>query len=602
MVTLGDNLRTVNFDMGELGQKSARLKTPTPFLKRNAEPATIETIYKAYTLRHLAYGEYCSAVVGESLEPLREEDFISLRRYLETGDPVSLGASARRQLTEPDREGGTPSRADGGAHDEGRASSREERGDGQAGRASGHQEEAHRAKKKHKGREGKAGAGGTGAGAGAAGNEAAAMPFTLALEDDLKAQMILRRVKARREDQGLPPFFGMLTGPTLGTPYRVEQLHVVLGRVSSTNRSADVAVSESPKVSHRHVSLEFSKRDMIWYLINLSKNGSLVRSGTAREWIALEDVGSRVPLGNPAAINMAGIIVYWQLFYIADGNADPWATYLDPSETSSKTGKKVIVPKRNVKAASSSSSSSRKPEKAAPGRKKRLLAEISQSMRERRAPAEEQPRSSSSSRDAGGSNGLSGEPSSPTASKRGRRSKAALEAEAASPATYASMIVEALTALGGRATQKEIADWISQAHPDVTGKSTWRNSVSGILSANKRFQAETITLDNGRKARWSLWVLKPPEEEEGLDDEDLDIDNGHDIDHDNDNDNNGEENNDYELATQSLDEFALFEGDLQDQDLHHEDEDDSPIDESVPQLSPSSSLQQQQEKQQEQQE
>eukprot|EP01088_Endostelium_zonatum_P019169 TRINITY_DN6486_c0_g1_i1.p1 TRINITY_DN6486_c0_g1~~TRINITY_DN6486_c0_g1_i1.p1 ORF type:complete len:272 (-),score=93.57 TRINITY_DN6486_c0_g1_i1:82-897(-) len=78
-----------------------------------------------------------------------------------------------------------------------------------------------------------------------------------------------------------------------------------------------------------------------------------------------------------------------------------------------------------------------------------------------------------------------------------------------SSSTYATKIEEALMALGGSATQPEISKYIEENYPEeITGKKTWRNSVSGVLSHNSRFVQEPIIDDRGRKERKYLWRLK----------------------------------------------------------------------------------------------
>lgn len=70
------------------------------------------------------------------------------------------------------------------------------------------------------------------------------------------------------------------------------------------------------------------------------------------------------------------------------------------------------------------------------------------------------------------------------------------------------MIEAALVALGGRAMQKDIADYIEAHYPEVQSRSTWRNSVSGTLSTNPLFAAEPVVLESGKKARYNIWVLR----------------------------------------------------------------------------------------------
>ena len=74
--------------------------------------------------------------------------------------------------------------------------------------------------------------------------------------------------------------------------------------------------------------------------------------------------------------------------------------------------------------------------------------------------------------------------------------------------TYRQVIQEALIAAGGKATQKEIIEYISAHHPDIETKKTWKNSVSGILSSNSQFfGTEPAFLPSGKRARYATWTL-----------------------------------------------------------------------------------------------
>lgn len=58
--------------------------------------------------------------------------------------------------------------------------------------------------------------------------------------------------------------------------------------------------------------------------------------------------------------------------------------------------------------------------------------------------------------------------------------------------TFAEMVEEALQALGGRALQKDIANWVEARYPEIREKPTWRNSVSGTLSTNRQFVPQPV--------------------------------------------------------------------------------------------------------------
>lgn len=92
--------------------------------------------------------------------------------------------------------------------------------------------------------------------------------------------------------------------------------------------------------------------------------------------------------------------------------------------------------------------------------------------------------------------------STPTMTTRSRSTNQAL-----SSSEYREIITKALEELGGRGTQKEIAEIIEKKHPEVLQQKTWRNSVSGILSSNSAFSTEAAFLPSGKRARYSMWVL-----------------------------------------------------------------------------------------------
>lgn len=56
---------------------------------------------------------------------------------------------------------------------------------------------------------------------------------------------------------------------------------------------------------------------------------------------------------------------------------------------------------------------------------------------------------------------------------------------------------QALTALGGRASQRQIAEHVEATFPEVVQRSNWRNSISGALSVRAHLREREISLYNG---------------------------------------------------------------------------------------------------------
>lgn len=70
---------------------------------------------------------------------------------------------------------------------------------------------------------------------------------------------------------------------------------------------------------------------------------------------------------------------------------------------------------------------------------------------------------------------------------------------------YSQMIEEALRHYGGKATYKEIKDYISQHFKEeVADRKTWQNSVAGVLSSNPLF--ESAPLDPEDSSRWATFL------------------------------------------------------------------------------------------------
>jgi hypothetical protein len=88
----------------------------------------------------------------------------------------------------------------------------------------------------------------------------------------------------------------MITGPSI-LPYRMEELTLTFGRHSYSHRvrdelfiflgttliqESDVHIgSQNPKISHVHAKIEYNPTSGSYRLLNLSKNGTSFKSGTA---------------------------------------------------------------------------------------------------------------------------------------------------------------------------------------------------------------------------------------------------------------------------------------------------------------------------------
>ena len=89
------------------------------------------------------------------------------------------------------------------------------------------------------------------------------------------------------------------------------------------------------------------------------------------------------------------------------------------------------------------------------------------------------------------------------------RSKRSARSQGLTSSVFREMIEEALEDAGGKATQKEIIEYIDNWHPEVVQKKNWRHSVSGILSSNPTiFSTEPAMLPSGKRARYALWGLR----------------------------------------------------------------------------------------------
>jgi len=285
-------------------------------------------------------------------------------------------------------------------------------------------------------------------------------------ERQIKQQQILSHIVRIREQQDLPPFFVVISGPTI-RPYRMEELSVLLGRVSPHHRDVQIHLgSDNTRISRIHACIVYDHTLGCYCVVNLSKNGIKIKqpppdkeetnggegtsggrgrkskdkdSDVAKEGTFIEHMELHVPipLPNPATLDIQGVLVYVTLYYISPGKPSKFDT---------------VHPLLEVKSAIRRKSSAKS--------------------------------NTDSVEDATDSKG--------TGKKIGL--------------TYAQMIQAALKGLGGAATQPDVSKYIEEQFADeISGKKTWRNSVSGVLSANPKFIQEPIIDSSGKKDRKSLW-------------------------------------------------------------------------------------------------
>jgi len=128
-------------------------------------------------------------------------------------------------------------------------------------------------------------------------------------------QEILAHIKKTRRVQHLPPIFAMITGPTI-LSYRMEELRIVLGRITPFRREADIHIGDGNRISHAHCLIEYNRRFNKYFIINLSKNGIKILEDNV--WVQHRD---RVPVPLKSTItqvDIAGTHMFIQLFYIAE--------------------------------------------------------------------------------------------------------------------------------------------------------------------------------------------------------------------------------------------------------------------------------------------
>eukprot|EP01103_Thecamoeba_quadrilineata_P019164 TRINITY_DN7648_c0_g1_i1.p1 TRINITY_DN7648_c0_g1~~TRINITY_DN7648_c0_g1_i1.p1 ORF type:complete len:383 (-),score=82.70 TRINITY_DN7648_c0_g1_i1:801-1949(-) len=90
-------------------------------------------------------------------------------------------------------------------------------------------------------------------------------------------QQLLHHILQMREAQNLPPVFAILTGPTLLQPYRMEELQLVLGRITHKHREADLHIGNNRSISRVHARIDYSPSKGCYCIVNFSLNGLSVK-------------------------------------------------------------------------------------------------------------------------------------------------------------------------------------------------------------------------------------------------------------------------------------------------------------------------------------
>eukprot|EP01114_Cavostelium_apophysatum_P003934 TRINITY_DN1406_c0_g1_i8.p1 TRINITY_DN1406_c0_g1~~TRINITY_DN1406_c0_g1_i8.p1 ORF type:complete len:476 (-),score=133.44 TRINITY_DN1406_c0_g1_i8:253-1680(-) len=129
-------------------------------------------------------------------------------------------------------------------------------------------------------------------------------------------QKILRYIMNSRTAQGLPPFFAIITGPTI-CPYRMEEMRLVLGRTTWETREADIHIGNNPQIEFAHAAIEFDKAAGCYKAVNLSPKGISVKRSKL-QWEECFEVEGSLLLSNPCTINIQGVFIYFQLFNITE--------------------------------------------------------------------------------------------------------------------------------------------------------------------------------------------------------------------------------------------------------------------------------------------
>mmetsp|Transcript_1631 Transcript_1631/g.5040 ORF Transcript_1631/g.5040 Transcript_1631/m.5040 type:complete len:587 (+) Transcript_1631:2024-3784(+) len=297
------------------------------------------------------------------------------------------------------------------------------------------------------------------------------------ISNRLLRTQLLNHIYGVRQDQNLPPVFALLTGPTLERPYRMEEKVIYLGRRTSRTNLAQVHVGNVSTISRAHAAIELSTEDDCYNVVNLSHKGISVKRGPG-EFIRLTEKNAKYPLANPSVIIIENAVIFFQLFYITRKAVPLWTRY--PFETQDPFPVKL----RNKSSSSASSSLS----------------------------SSSHPKTLATSAVGNAKYGANSVP---------KRKRLIFDrtTKASNPAsiTYVELLLEAMIALGGRAPQKEIARYIEANFQYVLiakkVSKTWKNSLSGILSTHEEFHQEAAFLPNGRKARFSTWVMDGAEAE-----------------------------------------------------------------------------------------
>ncbi|KAL6076301.1 hypothetical protein QOT17_002847 [Balamuthia mandrillaris] len=394
---------------------------------------------------------------------------------------------------------------------------------------------------------------------------------TLKSHKEERQQQILQRIVATRKNQGLPPFFAVISGPTV-RPYRMEELSLIVGRNTPSNRAAQVNLgTNNGRVSREHVRLFYHKGQGCYCAMNLSKNGFLLKHG--QRWSKVSAVGVAMPLSNPAVLDIEGTLLYIQVFFVVSNS--------NSSSSSSSSSASLLEAKSSGGGGGKATSSSNKTkryrlhpshgahhqfftneyfdadingghrediESVAFPQPIDLSAQLSYRDHRQRPSKKKQKKkkegtkskisslSSSSSTEDGEPVGEEDEKEEENIwgsitkskqtihqSKKSKKARKSFEPsheghdveaspprkKAATGITFSQMIQTALQEMGGSATQPVITKYIEQEYSEeIAGKRTWKNSVSGVLSSSKLFIQEPLIGQSGKKERQSLWRLR----------------------------------------------------------------------------------------------
>jgi hypothetical protein len=137
------------------------------------------------------------------------------------------------------------------------------------------------------------------------------------MDPETRWQLILQHILWQREREELPPFFAMITGPTI-QKYRMEALRVVIGRNTPSARDCDISLDQPTSIGTKHFAIEYD-RAMNCYVAKLFDNHSIKILEDAESTKFVKYTGSAaapIPLYSPIMIKVEGVPIFFQMFYI----------------------------------------------------------------------------------------------------------------------------------------------------------------------------------------------------------------------------------------------------------------------------------------------